>query len=140
MNIASNRVLGWLMVGAGLCIVVCSQKIVFPGLESLLGIETIVGKQNVVYLPEGGYAYTNPGAMMRWVLSVAAAGAVLAGSGCAVTCSVHAACNTHEYQRAQLSCWSGCRFSAPVCIRKSLPRHCSARAFGVKRSAWRCPN
>jgi hypothetical protein len=84
MSIASKRAFGWAMVGAGLCIVVFSQRIVFPGLESLLGIEAIVGKQNVVYLPEGGYAYTNPGARVRWVFSVAAAGVVLAAGGCAV--------------------------------------------------------
>jgi hypothetical protein len=70
------------MVGAGLCIVVFSRQIVFPGLEFLLGIETIVGKRNVVYLPEGGYAYTNPGAMARWVFSVAVIGIGLAAGGC----------------------------------------------------------
>jgi len=84
MNIASKRAFGWVLVGAGVCIAAFSQKIVFPGLESLVGIETIVGKQNVVYLPEGGYAYTNPGAMVRWISSVAAVGVVLAATGCAV--------------------------------------------------------
>ena len=68
-------------MGGGICIAVFSQKIVFPGLESLLGIETIVGKQNVVYLPEGGYVYTNPGAMVRWILGVAAAGLLFSGIG-----------------------------------------------------------
>ena len=65
----------------GICIAALSQKIVFPGLESLVGIETIVGKQNVVYLPEGGYAYTNPGAMVRWIASVAMVGFLLAFIG-----------------------------------------------------------
>jgi hypothetical protein len=32
---------------------------------------------------------------------------------------------------AQQSCWSGCRVRAPVCIRRSLPRHHSARALAV---------
>ena len=84
MNIASKRAFGWVLVGVGLCIAAFSQKIVFPGLESLVGIETIVGKQNVVYLPEGGYAYTNPGAMVRWIASVAAVGVVVAAAGCSV--------------------------------------------------------
>jgi hypothetical protein len=79
--ISRKRAVGWFLVTAGVCIAVFSQKIVFPGLESVLGIETIVGKQNVVYLPGGGYAYTNPGAMVRWISAVAAAGVLLAGVG-----------------------------------------------------------
>ncbi len=58
-----------------------SENIVFPGLERMVGIETIVGVQNVEYLPDGGYAYTNPGAMIRWILSVAAIGISLALTG-----------------------------------------------------------
>jgi len=84
MNVRCKRSFGWFLVGAGICIVVFSQKIVFPGLESLFGIETIVGKQNVMYLPEGGYAFTNPGAMFRWILGVAALGILLSGIGIAV--------------------------------------------------------
>ena len=60
---------------------VFSQKIVFPGLESLLGIETIVGKENVVHLPDRGYGYTNPGAMVRWIASVFWFGILLSGAG-----------------------------------------------------------
>ena len=131
MNMASKRAFGWVLVGGGLCIVVFSHKIVFPGLESLLGIETIVGKQNVVYLPEDIRAPI-PGAMVRWIFSVAAVGVVLAVTGCAVL-SVHVACHSHECQRAEQSCWSGCQSRGPVCIRKSLPWHHSARAFGFAR-------
>jgi hypothetical protein len=54
-----------------------SGKIVFPGLERLVGIETIVGKENVHYFDDGSYAYTNPSAMIRWIGSVAAIGAVI---------------------------------------------------------------
>jgi hypothetical protein len=81
MSIAFKRTAGWLLIILGLCIVVMSQKIVFPGLEILLGIETIVGRENVIYHPGGGYMFTNPGAMMRWILSVACFGLLLAGSG-----------------------------------------------------------
>ena len=81
MSIKRKRAIGWSLLGVGICIAVFSQKIVFPGLESLLGIESIVGKQNVVYLADGGYAYTNPGAMVRWIGSVAMVGLMLAAIG-----------------------------------------------------------
>jgi protein-S-isoprenylcysteine O-methyltransferase Ste14 len=61
----------------GMMIAALSSEIVTPGLERLLGIETIVGKNNVVYLPNGGYAYTNPGAIARWVGSVFAVGVLV---------------------------------------------------------------
>ena len=77
MTITPQRAVGWALGGAGISIAVFSQKIVFPGLESLLGIEAIVGKQNVVYFPDGGYVYTNPGEMLAWVSSVAAFGVSL---------------------------------------------------------------
>jgi hypothetical protein len=54
---------------------------VFPSLERIVGIETIVGKENVVYQPDGGYFFTNPGAMARWVLSVAAVGILIFSAG-----------------------------------------------------------
>ena len=72
-----KKSLAWLLVLLGATTVVFCQEIVFPGLERLVGIETIVGKENVVYLPVGGYAYTNPGAMARWIFSVAFAGFVI---------------------------------------------------------------
>jgi hypothetical protein len=76
-----KRLVGWLLILVGLVVVVFSEKIVFPGLERLVGIETIVGKQNVVYQPDGGYLFTNPGAMARWVFSVAAIGILICLSG-----------------------------------------------------------
>ena len=72
---------GWLLILLGALIVAFSGKIVFPGLELLLGIETIVGKDNVSYQPDGSYLFTNPGAMMRWILSVAAVGLLACASG-----------------------------------------------------------
>jgi hypothetical protein len=62
-------------------VVVFSPKIVFPGLELLVGIETIVGRENVAYGPDGTYSFTNPGAMMRWILVVASIGLALAAIG-----------------------------------------------------------
>ncbi len=72
--------LAWAFILAGVLIVCFSGKIVFPGLELLLGIETIVGKRNVVYLDDG-YAFTNPGAMAKWILTVAGCGVCIAAIG-----------------------------------------------------------
>ena len=66
---------------AGVLIILFCEKIVFPGLEMTLGIETLVGSENVVYEPDGSYVFTNPGAMVRWIASVAAVGMGLAGAG-----------------------------------------------------------
>jgi hypothetical protein len=76
-----KKAVGWFLIFVGLVVVVFSEKIVFPGLERLVGIETIVGKENVVYQPDGGYLFTNPGAMARWVFSVAAIGVLICLSG-----------------------------------------------------------
>ncbi len=81
MKSTHHRAVGWVFITLGILIAACSQQIVFPGLERLLGIETIVGRDSVTYLPDGGYAYTNPGAMVRWVVSVAAVGVLLAFTG-----------------------------------------------------------
>jgi hypothetical protein len=81
MKFTLHRIVGWLFITVGVLIAACSQQIVFPGLERLLGIETIVGRDNVVYQPDGGYIFTNPGAMMRWIASVAAVGVFLAVIG-----------------------------------------------------------
>ena len=72
---------GTMLMLLGLGITIFSNKIVFPGLERLLGIEAIVGKGNVVYQETGGYYYTNPGAMAHWVLSVAGIGVVVFAIG-----------------------------------------------------------
>lgn len=72
---------GYLLIICGSAIVLLSNKIVFPGLEYLLGIETIVGKHNVRYLDDGGYGYTNPAAMMMWIGSVVLIGILIAIAG-----------------------------------------------------------
>ncbi len=61
MNAASSRTVGWPLIAIGIAVTVMSPWIVFPGLELLLGIEAIVGRESVVYKPDGGYIYTNPG-------------------------------------------------------------------------------
>lgn len=70
-----------MLIALGVLIAACSPQIVFPGLERLFGIEAIVGRDSVVYQPDGGYIFTNPGAMVRWVASVAAVGVLLAFTG-----------------------------------------------------------
>lgn len=76
--------LGWILVILGLLIAVLSRYIVFPGLEILLGIETIVSSENVIYEPDGSYCYTNPGAMIHWILLVAGIGLSIALCGVAI--------------------------------------------------------
>jgi hypothetical protein len=66
--------LGLLLIFGGVMVMAFSPAIVTPGLEGLLGIDTIVGKNNVVHLQGGGYAYTNPSAFARWIASVVAIG------------------------------------------------------------------
>jgi hypothetical protein len=75
------KIAGTILMVIGLTIALFSNKIVFPGLERLLGIETIVGKNNVIYLDGGGYMYTNPGAMVDWIASVAGIGIIVFGTG-----------------------------------------------------------
>ena len=76
-----KKTIGYVLMLGGLAVVMLSPRIVLPGLERLLGIETIVGKHNVQYLDDGGYAYTNPAAMMMWIAGVVAIGAVALVSG-----------------------------------------------------------
>ena len=81
MRSTSVKAIGWTLVAVGVLVFIFREWIVFPGLERLVGIETIVGKDNVVYLPDGGYGFTNPAAMLRWISSVAAIGILICLSG-----------------------------------------------------------
>ncbi len=65
----------------GLLVVAFSKQIVFPGLEHLIGVETIAGKNNVVYQPDGSYYFTNPRRIVGWVLSVMVIGALIVAFG-----------------------------------------------------------
>jgi hypothetical protein len=84
MKLAHHKAVGWVFITLGVLIAACSEPIVFRGLEWLLGIETIVGRDSVVYQSDGGYFFTNPGAMVRWIASVAAVGVFLALIGASV--------------------------------------------------------
>jgi hypothetical protein len=77
MKTTNKKLFGWFLILIGVLVSVFSNKIVFPGLERLIGIETIVGKGNVSYNPDGSYYYTNPGAMLRWIASVAIIGILI---------------------------------------------------------------
>jgi len=76
-----RKLIGWSLIISGVLILMFSQKIVFPILERWVGIETIVGTENVFYYPNGNYVFTNPGAMMRWIASVATIGISIALTG-----------------------------------------------------------
>lgn len=78
MKFSHQKAVGWIFIVLGAIIVACRQQIVFPGLERLLGIENIVGRDSVVYQPDGSYVFTNPAAMIRWITGVAATGSVIA--------------------------------------------------------------
>jgi hypothetical protein len=78
---ALKQVLGSFLALLGLLVAVFSNRIVFPGLERLLGIETIVGKDSVQYQTDGSYYYTNPTAMMEWIASVALIGVLIFSLG-----------------------------------------------------------
>ena len=77
MKINSKNLIGYFLMVLGLLVVFFSNKIVFPCLERLIGIEAIVGKENVFYQPDGSYYFTNPKAMMGWTLSVAILGLLI---------------------------------------------------------------
>src|SRR4051794_34319622 len=81
MSAKAKARLGVLLILVGLLVTAFSSKIVFPGLERLLGIETIVGKSNVVYEADGNYYFANPGAMVKWVSIVAIIGIAVSASG-----------------------------------------------------------
>lgn len=77
----SNKIIGFASIAFGILIIVFSRFIVFPGLEMMLGIETLVGRENVNYRPDGSYMYTNPGAMAAWILTVSGIGLLIAVVG-----------------------------------------------------------
>ena len=72
---------GLLLMVMGLLVIAFSKQIVFPGLERLVGIETIVGKENVVYQPDGSYYFTNPRRTVEWTTSVMIVGVFITSFG-----------------------------------------------------------
>ena len=81
MSISSYNLLGWSLAIIGVLVALFSRQIVSPGLERMLGIETIVGRDSVVYQPDGSYIFTNPGAMISWISAVAGTGLAIAFLG-----------------------------------------------------------
>jgi hypothetical protein len=81
MNTKFKNLFGCILIPIGLLVIAFSSRIVFSGLERLIGIEAIVGKENVVYQPDGSYYFTNPRAMVEWVLSVAMPGMLILAVG-----------------------------------------------------------
>ncbi len=70
MKISVRFASGLILILLGLLTVCFCDKIVFPGLSHLVGIEKIVGANNVVHRPDGTYYFTNPRPMVEWTLSV----------------------------------------------------------------------
>ena len=81
MKLATPRAAGYTLILVGAMVVLCREQIVFPGLERLVGAETIVGKQNVIYQADGSYLLTNPGAIARWISLVAGIGILICALG-----------------------------------------------------------
>ncbi|MBD3672994.1 MAG: hypothetical protein HUJ26_05655 [Planctomycetaceae bacterium] len=75
------KIIGSVLVVIGVLIIFLSQTIVTPGLEVSLGIETLVGAENVVYLDNGNYVYTNPGAIFFWITIVILFGLLILSTG-----------------------------------------------------------
>jgi hypothetical protein len=73
---------GWLFILIGALVVLFSKWIVFPGLVWLVGMETIAGKNNIVYMPDGSYHFIDPKPATHWVLSVVVIGVLIWLVGC----------------------------------------------------------
>jgi hypothetical protein len=74
MTSTTKRVIACFLLLFGTTGIVFSDRIVFPWLAMVSSIESIVGKENVIHMPDGGVAFPNPGAMARWIASVALIG------------------------------------------------------------------
>jgi hypothetical protein len=81
MKAMANKKFGCFFIAVGVLVIAFAEKIVFPGLERLVGIETIVGKENIVYQPDGSYLFTNPAAMVHWIASVVLVGLLVCSMG-----------------------------------------------------------
>jgi hypothetical protein len=74
MKMTTRNFIGYCLMLVGLLVMAFSKQIAFPCLERVLGIQTMVGKENVVFQPDGSYYFTNPRAVMLWVLAVVTIG------------------------------------------------------------------
>ena len=73
---------GWLLILIGALLVLFSKWIVFPGMVWFVGMETIAGRNNIVYMPDGTYHLINPKPATQWIFSVVAIGLLIWLSGC----------------------------------------------------------
>ena len=72
-----SKIIAYITIFIGVFIIVFSKPIVFPILENTIGVERIVGKYNVIYSDGGEYYYTNPTAMMFWIIAIATIGLLI---------------------------------------------------------------
>jgi len=73
---------GWVLILIGALVVIFSKWIVFPGMVWLVGLETVAGKNNIAYMPDGTYHFINPKPATHWVLSVILIGVLVWLVGC----------------------------------------------------------
>jgi hypothetical protein len=73
---------GWVLILIGALVVIFSKWIVFPGMVWLVGLETVAGKNNIAYTPDGSYHFINARPATEWVLSVAVIGVLIWLVGC----------------------------------------------------------
>ena len=70
--------LAFMLTGTGM---ILAHNFIFDWLIWLFGAEFFVGRQSVLYLPNGGYMYTNPSAMMKWSMGIIFSGLLLLAIG-----------------------------------------------------------
>jgi hypothetical protein len=68
---------GLAIILLGLFAIGFCEEIVVDGLARVVGIEAIVGKENVIYRPDGSYYFTNPRAVVEWSASVLLSGILI---------------------------------------------------------------
>ncbi|HTR44036.1 MAG TPA: hypothetical protein VMH87_20675 [Pseudomonadales bacterium] len=82
MKSDTRKKAGWLFIFVGALLVLFSKPVVFRGLVWLLGMETIAGKNNIVYMPDGSYHLINPRPATVWIVSVVVIGILIWLAGC----------------------------------------------------------
>lgn len=82
MKSDTKKKAGWLFILAGALVVLFSKWVVFRGLVWLMGMETIAGKNNIVYMPDGSYHLINSRPATQWIISVVAVGTLIWLAGC----------------------------------------------------------
>jgi hypothetical protein len=81
MKMTITKIAGWLLVLIGVLVVVFSERIVIPAPKRLVVIETISGRQHVVYRPDGSHYQVSFNALCLWIFVVAVIGICICLSG-----------------------------------------------------------